>query len=616
LRAKARPACASAVLAERPPATVPRVRVFRFVVVGFAVGLLSSTVSSCVDLGPACGPTTCKNGCCTDKGLCVAGSFDATCGANGAQCAVCSAGNACQAGVCRQGGSGGGSATGGGAGATGGGTTGGSVTITGHVTYDFVPSKYLPTTGKAQLDFAHTVAKPVRNGVVQVRNANALLGSAVTGADGSFSVSFNPSGGALTLYALAKTSAPAIQVVDNTDGKLLWTISAPITSTQATQTIDLRASSGWTGTGYDATKRAAAPFAVLDSMYTATQAFLAVRQVTFPALQVNWSPNNVPEAGMTALGKIGTSHFSPQENEIYVLGKEGVDTDEFDAHVIVHEWGHYFEANLSRSDSPGGRHGAGDVLDPRIAFGEAWGNSVASMVLPESAYSDTSWNGATMTGFGFDLEAPPEPPLNTDDPTPSGFSESSVMRILYDLYDPANESFDQLALGLGPLIDVLTGPQRTTDSVTTLAAFITELKAQPGVNAAAIDTLLAHSSIGSITSIFGAGDTGLASMFVDATALPFTGSVPLGGGFAPNTYQQNQYYVFKGTGGTITVSANSTEDVAIAAYRQGRAVGSSDATTSGTERFTFASQANVIYVLVLTGFGATQGDYTVSVSIQ
>ena len=40
-----------------------------------------------------------------------------------------------------------------------------------------------------------------------------------------------------------------------------------------------------------------------------------------PALAVNWSPNNVPSAGDKSMGQIGTSHFSPSENEIYVLGK-------------------------------------------------------------------------------------------------------------------------------------------------------------------------------------------------------------------------------------------------------------------------------------------------------
>jgi hypothetical protein len=55
---------------------------------------------------------------------------------------------------------------------------------------------------------------------------------------------------------------------------------------------------------------------------------------------------------------------------MFLLGKEDVDTDEFDTHVVVHEWGHYFESAVSRSDSPGGNHALGDLLDARLAFGE------------------------------------------------------------------------------------------------------------------------------------------------------------------------------------------------------------------------------------------------------
>jgi len=32
------------------------------------------------------------------------------------------------------------------------------------------------------------------------------------------------------------------------------------------------------------------------------------------------------------------------ENAIDVLGKAGADADEFDSHVIVHQWGHFSEA--------------------------------------------------------------------------------------------------------------------------------------------------------------------------------------------------------------------------------------------------------------------------------
>lgn len=89
-------------------------------------------------------------------------------------------------------------------------------------------------------------------------------------------------------------------------------------------------------------------------------------------LKVNWSVNNVPQSGDKARGLIRTSHFAPDDNQLYILGKDGVDTDEFDTHVIAHEWGHFYQANISRSDSTGGRHGPGDVLDPRLAFGEGW----------------------------------------------------------------------------------------------------------------------------------------------------------------------------------------------------------------------------------------------------
>src|SRR5690606_40072898 len=48
---------------------------------------------------------------------------------------------------------------------------------------------------------------------------------------------------------------------------------------------------------------------------------------------------------------------------IYLLGAENVDTDEFDTHVILHEWAHYFEKALSRTDTIGGMHQYADYLD-------------------------------------------------------------------------------------------------------------------------------------------------------------------------------------------------------------------------------------------------------------
>jgi len=490
--------------------------------------------------------------------------------------------------------------------------SGGSRTVSGTVTYDRVPATYSVTTQTGSLDFAQSSPRPARNATVQVMSGTNVLASTTTDATGHYTLSFTQTGsGALALAVLAQTTAPAILVKDNTDGAI-WGIGAALDANATT--LDLRATHGWTGSAFDPAKRTAAPFAILDSMYTAARAFLDVRPVAFPSLVVNWSPSNVPQAGDPAQGQIGTSHFSPSQNEIFILGKDGVDTDEYDSHVIVHEWGHFFEANLSRSDSPGGPHGPGDVLDPRLAFGEGYGNAIAAMVLPETMYVDTKWAGpgGTLNAFGFDAETPPVP---TDDPTPSAFSEATVLRLLYDLFDGGTaEPFDQVGVGLGVIYDVLVGPERTTAALTTIGSFVAALKAQPGVSGAAVDALLAHYGIGPISSEWGDGDAALRDMYVDVPSLPAATTVALGGGVESNKWEQNQYFVVTGSGTQVSVSATSTEDVGLVVYKAGQKVTVADRTTSGPETVSFPTVAGGKYVISLVGFATTSGNYAVNMS--
>ena len=496
-------------------------------------------------------------------------------------------------------------ACGGGGGGGGGGT---ARTLSGTVEYDFVPATFDPPTGAGGLDFAQAARRPVRDATVQVMKGSTVLATTTTDASGHYSLSFTESGtGQLAVACLARTAEPVIQVQDNTDGGAIWAIGAALDASATT--MDLHATHGWTGSSFDPAARSAAPFAILDSMYTAARAFQAVRSVTFPALAVNWSPDNVPQSGDAALGQIGTSHFSPNDDQIYILGKDGIDTDEFDSHVIVHEWGHYFENNLSRSDSLGGPHSSGDILDPRLAFGEGYGNAIAAMLLPETMYADTSWAGGTLSAFGFDAETPPGP---TDDQDPSAFSEATILRLLYDLFDSgSSEPFDQVGVGLGVIHDVLVGPEKTTSALTTIGSFIAGLKAQPGANAAAVDTLLAHYVIGPITDEWGEGDPELRLMYTNVT-LPSTQDINLGGGFDYNKWQQNQYYVIDGNGAQVTVTAESSEDVALIAYQAGQQLAAADVNTTGTETVHFNTAAGKKYVVNLIGFGETPGDYGVT----
>ncbi len=483
-----------------------------------------------------------------------------------------------------------------------------AISVHGTVTYDYVPAT---VAGGVTLAFDEASVKPVRGAVVQVRRGNTIIVTTNTNEAGAYTLDFEADPQGLVVAVLTQTTTPAITVEDNTDGAV-WGMVRELADAED-ETLDLHATHGWTGTAFDPATRVAAPFAILDTMYTVAQAFRAVRTVNFPALKVNWSPDNVPQNGDKTDGLIGTSHYDPSDGEIYVLGKDGVDTDEFDSHVIGHEWTHYFEDQVARSDSPGGAHGAGDVLDPRLAFGEGLGNAIAGMTLADPVYVDTVWGGGTLGGFSIDSETQSMP---SDDTAPGPFSELSVNRILYDLFDTgATEAHDTVALGLGPIYDVLTGSQRTTDALTTIGSFIAGIKVQPGVNAAAVDTLLAFYDVGAITNVYGGGDADLAAMYTNIT-IPFAGTHDLTGGQGPNFRQQNQYFVFTGTGAELTVSAgHASEDVGIALYRAGEIVGEADQLLIGTESFDVTTVAGATYVLVLTGFREAAGAYTVNLTI-
>ena len=134
-----------------------------------------------------------------------------------------------------------------------------------------------------------------------------------------------------------------------------------------------------------------------------------------------------------------------------------MEIDEFDEHLIVHEWGHYFEDNFSRSDSIGGTHFLGDRLDARLAFGEGFATALAGMALDNPFYCDVFWSGGTLSGFDLRLE-------NESTATNAGwYSEVSIFKMLYDFWD---EALIDLALAqLPPGGCAITGMVEDPDAV-------------------------------------------------------------------------------------------------------------------------------------------------------
>ncbi len=494
----------------------------------------------------------------------------------------------------------------------------GAKTLTGMLTYD----KVLATLANG-LNYNNITKRPIRNAVVRLLDANgARIQQTVSNSNGRYFFTFNDNITRVRIRVLAMTNKPRVRVEDNTRNNALYSMQSVRINTPARMTTrNLNAPSGWGGTEYTSA-RIAAPFAILDAMDRAARSFMAVRPgAAFPPLKVNWSIDNRPEDGDLTNGQIGTSHY---DGELYILGKADVDTDEYDSHVMVHEWGHFFEDKLGRSDSPGGSHDTGDILDPRLAFGEGWGNALSAMIFhPDANYKDTGGIRQETTTIVLRMEQ-----NLSDDPTPGWFSEASVQSILYDLFDPAGLlPIDRVEFGLGNIFDVMTGKQKTTRALTTIFSFVDALKRKFPGQSSAIDTLLRHHSISPVRNNIGTGERNNGG---SSANLPVYRTMTVGGPDLEITFLAdvnnvnrlgaNRYIRFNTSNGdNVTITATSNFDVGLKLYRTGSLAASADKTFSGAESINFDAVQNETYVLVVQGFVTNEAPgttYTANINIQ
>lgn len=310
----------------------------------------------------------------------------------------------------------------------------GPVVLSGTATYDSVPA----SASGVGLDYAATTARPIRGATVQLLDANGqVLGTTRTDAQGQYTFSL-ASAQPVQVRVRAELK-PAdglydVTVRDNTQGDALYTLDSGVFSPpEAVVTRDVRAASGWGGASYTEA-RAAAPFAILDVAYTGRQRIATVAPArVLPALKMFWSPSNRPAEGDIALGEITTSFYSQTtagEHVLFILGAENTDTDEYDSHVVAHEFGHFVSAAISRDDSIGGSHGLGNKLDMRVAFSEGFANGWSGMVLGGARYADSGGAGQA-NGFVIDVS---QAPVGNDR---GWYSETTVQYLMWNLHAQA-----------------------------------------------------------------------------------------------------------------------------------------------------------------------------------
>ncbi|MEL6861904.1 MAG: hypothetical protein AAGL11_08700 [Pseudomonadota bacterium] len=439
------------------------------------------------------------------------------------------------------------------------------------------------------LNYAATRSDPARGIIVQaVDSGGNVLASDVTDASGNYSVTVAAST-PVRIQARAQMQQTAgatwnIQVLDNQNSFAIYVLAGALAdSGTANSTRNLNAASGWGTVSYTGT-RAAAPFAILDSIYTTVTAIADVdANVTFPDLQVFWSAGNSDNGdGSCAdaeLGRIITSSYTrtnclnPSLTDfgdfaptILILGDDNVDTDEYDPSVIVHEFGHYFEDQLSRSDTIGNGHSLADRLDARLAFGEGWGNAFSAMILGDPVYRDSS-GAQQSTGFAFSVEA--DLTSSTGSRPQGWYAEGSVQQILYDIFDSGVGDDDPVSGGLAPIYNAFTDAAYTsTRNFTTIFEFANQVRTEAGINGAQIDGLMTAEDIFG-TGARGVGETNDAGL---AQVLPVYKTATVGGGpitvcstnaFSSPTGGDNKLGVYD----YVTLTLPSTQSINIVASR-------------------------------------------------
>ena len=372
------------------------------------------------------------------------------------------------------------------------------VNLTGQVTYDFVP--HGSGSNGSGLDYSSIITKPGRGLAVELLDANNLvLAATATDVLGnySFAVDFNRAVKVRVKAQLLNTQSPTwnFKVTDNTKENSLYVMEGSLVdATDATAIRNLHAPSGWSGSSYSQ-PRVAAPFAILDSVYEGiTRVSLVNTSLTFSPLALRWCVNNKPAEGSSSLGEIGTSFYDG--SGIYILGDENNDTDEYDRHVILHEWGHYLEHEFSRSDSIGGDHAYGERMDLRVAMSEGFANAFSAMMLDDPEYRDTS--GAQQNdGFTNNVS-------HKFHTVRGWYSEASIQSVLYNFYTSGE---GKIARDFNDIFKVIHSPTYSSNpALISIYVFADELRTYFPEHASSFNLLLRGQNIAEASNAFGAGE--------------------------------------------------------------------------------------------------------------
>ena len=346
------------------------------------------------------------------------------------------------------------------------------VTITGSAEYQKRQTTASGLGGLASTNF------PIRHAEISVVDSQGrVVQCGSTDASGNFSVSVPRGSQSLNLVVHSRANNQFVKasVLNNHSQMQYYSIASAFVPTTNRNIGTLIAS-------YQNSLQGGA-FHILDQIYTANsylrnQAsncatnYAALGCANFGVadqVQAFWAPGCNPLNYFSPNSTSGLSFYVGGTNRLYILGgingdTDFSDTDHFDASIILHEYGHFIEALYSRSDSPGGAHDGNTIIDPRLAWSEAWATFFAGAVANTPAYLDTTGNSSGITGFvyAYNYETnttPRDPSIGEPVPPPGegNFREMAILRALWDIFDANNEAGDDVNVGFERLWSIFSG---------------------------------------------------------------------------------------------------------------------------------------------------------------
>lgn len=339
-----------------------------------------------------------------------------------------------------------------------------SVTVSGNARY--IRREQFGTTmgapGSAGLGSASLTASshpasahPIRYAEVRVTNSGGgLVTCTETDASGNFSFTL-PQGGANYSVMVSSRSLNShlhASVLNGPESNTFYQVGTQVSGASNTSGVQITATADGDVLG--------GAFNILDQLLEANiflQAQVGTCSSTFGGC-LNYDPTAHKIAAYWKKGfnpnsyfddpQSGLSFYLPGYSRLFILGGidgdvNSSDTDHFDASIIIHEYGHFLEDTWFETDSPGGMHSGDEILDPRLAWSEGWGDFFQAAVQSDGHYIDTMGNvdGSTEMIYYVDTETVS---TSSFDYTPNSgegnFREFAITRLLYDAVDSNSDS--------------------------------------------------------------------------------------------------------------------------------------------------------------------------------